>query len=241
MNFFFKNKKILSYLLLIPIIISLAFSSLTIKTAYAQVSDVGQNPVPVSDDAMREKFVGLTIMGHTIAKFSWNSVYILVMKTLLAHITDSIVEWINNGFEGGPAFVTDPQKFLLGVGDEVLGEFINEFTSFGWICEPFKLNIKIALSLGVGNFKRQRKCTLTAISNNINDFYKGTFKDGGWQGWFEISTNPNANPMSVFLNTEAELQKRMQQRNDAEVKKLDWGRGFLSFQGCLERAPDGKN
>lgn len=228
MNLVFRHKKILSYFLIIPIVISLAFSSLAINKVYA-VETVP--PVPVSDDALRSKFVGVTVMGFTVPKLSWNSIYILVMKTLLAHITDSIVEWINNGFEGGPSFVTDPKKFLLGVGDEVAGEFING-TEWGWVCDPYKLNIKIALTIGIGSFKRQKKCTLTGIVNNFNNFFNGTFKDGGWQSWFEISTNPNASPMSSFLSVEAELDKRMQQGSDMETKKLDWGKGFFSWRTC---------
>ena len=101
---------------------------------------------------------------------------------------------INSGFEGSPSFVTDPQSFLLDVGDEVVGEFINEMTKFGWLCDPYKLNIKIALSLGIGNFKRQRKCTLTGIIKNFDNFVNGTFKEGGWKGWIYLTTNPNANP-----------------------------------------------
>lgn len=228
MNLFFRNKKILSYLLIIPIMISLTFSSLAIRTVYA-VDTVP--PVPVSDDALRSKFVGVTVMGYTVPAFSLNSIYILVMKTLLSQITDSIVNWINSGFEGGPSFVTDPKRFLLGVGDEIAGEFING-TEWGWVCDPFKLNIKIALTLGMGNFKRQKKCTLTGIIKNFDNFYNGTFKDGGWRAWFELNTNPNANPMSTFLSVEAELRKRVNQGKDIETKKLDWGKGFMSWQDC---------
>lgn len=229
MNFFFKNKKILSYLLIIPIMISLSFSSLAISKVYA-VETVP--PVPVSDDAVRSKFVGMTIMGYTMPWLSWNGIYILTMKTLLAHITDSIVEWINNGFEGGPSFITDPKKFLLGVGDEIAGEFINS-SAWGWVCDPYKLNIKISLSLGIRNFERQKKCTLTGIINNFDNFVTGTFKEGGWKGWFEINTNPNSNQMSNFLSVQAELDKRVRQGQDTEDKKLGWGKGFLSFQECL--------
>ena len=223
MKFFLRNKKILSYVVIIPVIITLSFSSLAISKAYAVfgVGDVGTSLiinteetggpiVPTSDSDMRRKFVGMTIFGHTMPWLSWNGIYILTMKTLLAHITDSIVEWINNGFEGGPSFITDPQKFLLGVGDEIAGEFING-TEWGWVCDPFKLNIKIALSIGTGNFKRQKKCTLTGIIKNVDNFVTGTFKEGGWKGWFEISTNPNANPMSSFLSVKAELDKRVRQ------------------------------
>ena len=73
-------------------------------------------------------------------------------------------------------------------------------TEWGWVCDPYKLNIKIALTLGIGNFKRQRKCTLTGIVKNFNNFFNGTFSDGGWQSWFEISNLiPTPIPECVVL------------------------------------------
>lgn len=229
MIFIFKYKRILSYLLIIPVIISLSFSSLAVKTVYAVE---GAPPVPVADHALRDKFVGQTVMGYTVPGFSWNALYNLAIKTLLAQITDSIVNWINSGFEGSPSFVTDPQEFLLGVGDEIVGEFIDEMTTFGWLCDPYRLNIRIALSLGIGSFQRQRKCTLTAIIKNFDDFVTGTFKEGGWEGWLYLTTNPNAHPGTAYLSTQAELQKRMREHKDMEIDKLNWGRGFMSWRTC---------
>lgn len=257
MKLFFKHKKIFSRILIIPVIISLSFSSLTASKAYAilGVGDVGvvnvintplnpvqvgntlnPNALKVSDAAIARKYIGITVLGHTVPGFSWNGIYNLVMKTLLAQITDSIVNWINSGFEGSPSFVTDPQSFLLDVGDEVVGEFINEMTKFGWLCDPYRLNIQIALSLGIGSFKRQRKCTLTGIIKNFDNFVNGTFKEGGWKGWFYLTTNPNANPGTAMLSVQAELQKRMLQKNDMEVSKLNWGRGFMSWRTCEQYA-----
>lgn len=229
MNFVFKYKKIFSYLLIIPIIISLSLSNLAVKTVYA-VETVP--PVPVSDDALRSKFVGATVMGYTVPGFSWNSIWNLALKTLLSQITDSIVTWINNGFEGSPSFVGDPQSFLVDTADTILGEFIDELTAFGWLCDPYKLNIEIALQLGVGRFEKQKKCKLTDIIENFDNFVTGTFKEGGWAGWFELTTNPNANPGTAFLSLQAELDKRTRENKDMEVKKLDWGKGFMSWRTC---------
>ncbi|MBU6431006.1 MAG: PKD domain-containing protein [Patescibacteria group bacterium] len=240
MGFFYKKISVVAIIL--SMMFSGLFFSLTTETAKAQIPGIpipGNDYVPVVQPPTQEKYVGVTIFGHVIPHTSLNSIYILVMKTLLAHITDSIVDWINNGFEGGPSFVTDPKSFLLGVGDEVAGEFING-TEWGWVCDPYRLNIKIALSLGTGNFKRKRKCTLTGIINNFNNFFNGTFKEGGWQSWFQITTNPNQAPFSAFLSVDAELQKRIKQRNDMELKKLDWGKGFFSSQECLAYDKDTK-
>ncbi len=227
---FYKN--ILTIAIIMSMISSGLFFSLTLEKANAQQILGTNNYVPVVQPPTEKKYVGITIFGHVVPHTSLNSIYILAMKTLLAHITDSIINWINNGFEGGPSFVTDPKSFLLGVADETAGEFING-TEWGWVCDPYKLNIKIALNLSMRSFPRQRKCTFTGIINNFGNFVSGNFSEGGWQGWFTLMTDPNANAQVAFLDVQAELQKRIRQRQDMETTKLNWGKGFLSYQECL--------
>src|SRR5690606_32479796 len=41
-------------------------------------------------------------------------------------MTKSLVNWINSGFQGSPAFVTDLNNNLRGVGDAVANQFFNE-------------------------------------------------------------------------------------------------------------------
>ncbi len=47
-----------------------------------------------------------------------------IREALIAALTQSIINWINNGFEGGPAFVTNLNGFLGTVADQTsLGVF----------------------------------------------------------------------------------------------------------------------
>src|SRR3989344_6032704 len=61
-------------------------------------------PIPTSDSALRNKDVGITIMGYTIPGITLDSLMITVAKAALERILDSTVDWINSGFEGNPAF-----------------------------------------------------------------------------------------------------------------------------------------
>src|SRR3989344_8765690 len=74
-------------------------------------------PIPVSDSALRNKDVGITIMGYTVPGISLDYLMIIVVKAALERILDSTVEWINSGFEGNPAFVTDPKQFYSDIAD----------------------------------------------------------------------------------------------------------------------------
>ena len=156
-------------------------------------------------------------------------------RVVIGNITNSIVSWINSGFQGGPAFVTDPQQFLTGVADQVAGEFIAG-TELGFMCDPFQLEIRGAL-----NFRHSSdfriNCSLSDVIANTEDFLKfteGDFNQGGWEGWFSMTQNSNNNPYGAYAKAEAELSIRIAGAQNIELLKLDWGEGFFSWQDCLE-------
>jgi hypothetical protein len=68
-------------------------------------------------------------------------------KQILSQMTTSIVNWINSGFEGSPAFVQDLEGFLLDTADQAFGEYLEEFGGpFSFVCDPFRLDVSIALA-----------------------------------------------------------------------------------------------
>lgn len=154
-------------------------------------------------------------------------------KALIRGITRSIVNWINTGFQGSPAFVTDPNAFLAGVVDEAIGNYINS-TSLGFLCSPFQLEVRLALAF---NYKRGRdvlSCRLTQIGNNIDNFFKGTSGSfsagGGWGTWLQVVSQDN--PYSRYQAASTELEIAIENARGEKIKLLDWGRGFFSFRDC---------
>ncbi|MEK7072597.1 MAG: hypothetical protein AAB969_03435, partial [Patescibacteria group bacterium] len=56
-------------------------------------------------------------------------------RRLVSTITEATVAWINSGFDGNPAYVSDFNKFLTGpggVGDQVIGDFFKD-SSLGFL------------------------------------------------------------------------------------------------------------
>ena len=154
-----------------------------------------------------------------------------VAKTFINAFTGSLVNWINSGFEGNPAFVTDFSGFLLDVADQETGHFI-EMLGLTDLCSPWSLDIRIALALPTGQFQREFACTLSDIVANMEDFVNGDFSQGGWAGWFELTTRPQNNPYGLYLMTSSALDRRIvgAQRRKSEI--LNWNNGFFSYEKC---------
>ena len=66
-------------------------------------------------------------------------------KLIVQKLTAETVNWINSGFQGNPAFVTDPGQFFLDVGMMSYRESYqtNGFTNS--LCSPFKIQVRLAL------------------------------------------------------------------------------------------------
>jgi hypothetical protein len=52
------------------------------------------------------------VKGYSLDPIAW-----MVAKAALQSVVKSTINWINSGFNGSPAFVTDLQQKLLDVGD----------------------------------------------------------------------------------------------------------------------------
>lgn len=157
-------------------------------------------------------------------------------KMALQSMTQSIVNWINSGFEGRPAFITDLEGFLLERADEIAGDLIYNDPSLNFLCSPFQLDVKVALDAYYMEQTRRDgssfQCTLSDVSENIDGFLRGNFQDGGWPAWFEVTQNPQNTPTGAYLAAEAELAARIADDEGRTVRELDWGEGFMSFKVC---------
>ncbi len=201
-------------------------------------------PIPVSDAEVRNKEVGLTVFGHTVKGITYDSVMIMIVKKLLENMSDQVVDWINNGFEGNPAFATDPESFLLDVANNVGGDFIQSIGGSA-LCSPFKLNVEASLRLYLQKLRRDRdpyntQCTLTDIVSNVQGFLDGDFSQGGWSGWYSLTQEPTNNPYGALAAAQNELVLRIQGQENIEIARLDWGSGFLSYADCIRKDANGK-
>ncbi len=151
-----------------------------------------------------------------------------IARIALQQVTNSVVNWINSGFSGSPAFVTNPQQFFANVADIAAGQYI-QGSNLSFLCSPFQLQIRIAIAQSYAN-RYANSCTLTRVVGNINNFMNGDFSAGGWGGLLAFTTVPTNNPYGAYAYASIGLNTAV---NNALTQKIqDWtnGRGFLSFQ-----------
>jgi len=163
-------------------------------------------------------------------------------KAIISQMTSSILNWVNSGFQGSPAFVTDMEGFLLGVADRHFGRFLEELGGpFSFICAPFRLDVRVALAVSYESARTTGAptpgtCTLTGALANIESFIDGsqTFTEaGGWDSWFTMTTQPmKYTSYGNLLEAQAQASARIVNARGEEVKLLEFGQGFLSSKIC---------
>ncbi len=192
-----------------------------VKTAFestvSAVSDVGTS---------------LGIEALVSKEYAFDGIIFALKRGILMGIQRSTLNWINSGFEGSPAFVTDFNQFLLDTADEVAGEMIYG-SRLNYLCSPFQLDVKIALAL---KYQQQRdyvpQCTLTGVVDNIDDFFQDGFAAGGYPAWFEITQNPINTPMGAFLEADGLLRAEIETAQTRETIPLISNDFWHSISEC---------
>lgn len=158
---------------------------------------------------------------------AWN-----LAKKALQQVQRSTLEWINSGFQGDPAFVTDLEGFLLDIADEVAGDYIYG-SELAFLCEPFSLDVRFALELSMAAQEHEVQCTLSGSIENVDNFLNGDFLAGGLPGWFSLTTNPSNNFYGGYGEAQLALNSAIARKQNQEQAQITWGRGFRFTEECF--------
>lgn len=153
-------------------------------------------------------------------------------KIAVQSMTQSIVTWINSGFDGSPAFVSDLNRNLGNLADAVAEDFLIGLdsvvvnnTGFS-IRAPFQDQITAALR---EEFYRTTSSYGFNARHPYTDCYNGG--DFSFDGWFCQSQNPANNPYGRYMLARNELWQQIDTATRNRMAELDWGNGFLSWRG----------
>lgn len=161
-----------------------------------------------------------------------------VAKAAVNAITQSIVTWINSGFEGSPAFATNLNNNLRQVGDAVATGFINELTNMVVVNSPYLEGVIGTVARGYLLYTSREaiverlRYTLGNYAQNEAAFRQGQFSQGGFNAWFSITRECGNDPFCVEMSAQEELVNRIDAQTQARLTELGWGRGFLSWRNC---------
>lgn len=188
-----------------------------------------------------EAFLGfgdLVIDVKALAERIVDGIAMTAAQIVVDRMVQATVKWAQSGFEGNPAYVTDPEQYFAELADGIAGEFI-EGSDLGYLCSPFQANIR--LSLAQQYYEAQPfQCTMTDVVGNIDTFFND-FSQGGWDAWVTMTQNPTNNPYGAYLEAKIELDSRIASAVNLQREQLSWNQGFLSWSRCIETNPPPSN
>lgn len=172
---------------------------------------------------------------------SWDGIAYSAAQILLHSLSQSIIDWVKGGFQGGPGFITDYESFFLDAADQATGRFMKDFLSpevYNTICSPFRLQLQLAINLSMrSRYADRMSCTASTVLNNAENFYTA-LDQSSWDDWITVTGAPQNNFGGSFLTSMDELYS--QRRNAKENAKTESvaNQGFLSMKQCSEKYLD---
>ena len=230
---------------------------ITPQKAKAQwvVTDIG-NTIQDTLSALENAVTAGATLGTNIQTTVLNKIATAIAKQLLMQITNSVISWINSGFNGNPSFIQNPTAFFENIGDQATGAFISQNGALSSLCSPFSLQIRLAIAQqqqqndGYGN-QNQYACTLSTIIQNttnavnggvgvsVQGFVGGDFSQGGWPAFEALVTQPQNTPNGAYLTAEDQLQQQIAAQTTQKQNELNQGSGFLSWESCTPNSGNG--
>lgn len=192
----------------------------------------GALAVPTHDDGLQSIATNVhttdeSIKNQSLLEWVESFAKTVIQKAVLDVVVDQIITYIQGG--GKPQFVTDWQGFLEDAGQRAAGDFVKSL-GLGFVCEPFNLQLQIALGGKPKKFSEEAACTLDKIVGNIQNF-TDDFRNGGWVA-YGASWRMENNFFGSLINAEKKLGDTVSSAELAKLNEAVAGKGFTSPKKC---------
>ena len=164
-------------------------------------------------------------------------------QVILNTLTTETVNWINKGGQGGgPLFMTDPSKALSDLQKSAIGDISSMMKDNSGDLPFGKAILKDTLTqlqTGFLNDSKYNLDRLAAMQNAASSHISlgVNLNNGGWS-MFNGALLANNNPIGFKFKTDEYVASKLGDTNISPaallMKKLDWGKGFLSQETCLD-------
>jgi len=192
----------------------------------------------------------------TTSKESWlDSLGWMMANVVIDQFGDAIVDWIRNGFEGSPMFLSDPEGFFRETANQASGAIISKFNA-EWLCSPLgKLKIDLNF-LFPGTDRVKYGCTFNDITGNFRDIagrtdlddwvdfnvsvaendivknFSSDYRNGGFLMWLTTADWKN-NDVGATLRVVDDAFIAASAKISLGAFQLDLGQGFFGVKKCL--------
>lgn len=213
------------------IVVTGVYAPLAAPRAHAQLSVVF-DPTNFGVNLSQE------VIMKTLNGIAWQ-----VAKTAIQSMTRSIVNWVNSGYNGSPAFSQNLNRDLRQLGDAVASDFLARATQAVFTSPyiaPIAKDAVTAYYLSTsGDLLAERlRYTLLDYTQDSVAYMRGDFSQGGLSAWHALTYTCGNDPACVRFTTQDQLLRELNAESQKFLADFNNGRGFLSWQGeCLETAP----
>ena len=164
----------------------------------------------------------------------------VIKRLLINFITQSILDWINDGFDNGPVFLTDMSGFFRDIAFGAFNTFLASSGLDQWLCSPFQNDVRQTITQlgGRTNYGStgQNICSLQNYVGGmgVDAGYERMvmqgdldFIGGGIPAAMGLAIDSN-NPFGSFFEVQAEAAKRVARTVSEEASLLSYGEGYFS-------------
>ncbi len=221
-----------------------------ITTAGASVSTAGATAASAASDAVTAVQTSLTAVAtqwwYYVKELSLDAVAQALKKMLVIKMTSMMMNYVANGFNGGPAFITNQGQYYYGVNNEVTQRYLYELDYLRSMTDPASLTYRILDD-------SQRRLEQQAYQNYDEALQPlpGDDFPGGQQGYEEYVNggqcptgnnidcwmamqDPANDPWEVLSAQNRELVKRRNEALTHAQGEILAANGFATAKICLE-------
>jgi hypothetical protein len=144
---------------------------------------------------------------------------------LLKKFTEETVNWINQGNDGKPLYLTDTKSFFDNVADEQIKLFTAE-VGFDPENHPYGKDFIVGY---IQAYKRKKLNPLATNNYNLPKTCESSFS---WRCWEGQVSNPANNPFGDFIQKSNVLNREIDKAISNIDKELAASGGFLSVKIC---------
>lgn len=187
-------------------VITMGFNTL-VTSLLGNVENAVLRIVPVAETGEQAKDIKAQTSGHTIQQHfgvpfgsSFDAMGWCIVNSIITYVADATVAWANNGFNGQPAFLQNPDRFFETLADKEASKFIGDLaynTTGINLCQPFRVEVSLGLSNAYGNnmyggaggmggfgagygpYAQKASCTIDQMASNISNFGSDNINIGG--------------------------------------------------------------
>lgn len=193
-------------------------------------SNLVKNTITAAEQGLASGLMqALNLKEFTLDGIAWS-----LAKKVLGQTVASVVDWINSGFNGKPAFITDYDQYFLDAADEAANSFIDQ-SNFTQLCQPLQTPVRFIVDRvyrEARDYSERSQCTFSDSEGGLDTFINDGFKNGGWSAWFSLVSNPQNNiygAVAISINAE---QNSIENAKDIAKTEAQNGQGFLSDKRC---------